>query len=130
MDTKTILMYYLGLVFVAASLHRIWLFEDRQREKNVVLKLPPFSDILIIAFEFIVGVLLLTNSKYKYQALFFLFIFLIVGSILIAVYNMDTLKKTYTDAFTYQPTFMSFALHLAYIVMIGAILWDTFLKRK
>lgn len=130
MDIKTILMYYLGLVFIFAALHRIYLFEDRQNESYNVLKLPPFSDILIIIFEFTVGLLLLTNSKYKYKVLLMLFVFLVVGSFIIAFYNMDQLITTYHEVWTYQPTFMSFVLHLAYIVIIGAILWDTFLRRK
>jgi hypothetical protein len=130
MDMKTIFMYYLGLVFIFAALHRIYLFEDREHEANHVLKLPPFSDILIIIFEFTIGFLLLTNSKYKYEVLLFLFIFLVVGSLIIAFHNMDKLIATYHEAWTYQPTFMSLALHFAYIVIIGAILWDTFLRKR
>lgn len=124
LNLKDILIYYLGLVFILASIHRIYLKSQREEEANQVLKLPKYFDILIIIFEFTVGVLLLTNFKYKLYALFLLMIFLIVGSILIIVYNMDKLLETYHEIWTYQPTSMSFVLHLAYIVMIGAILWE------
>ena len=122
---KDILIYYLGLVFILASLHRIYLKSQREEEAYKVLKLPNHFDILIIIFEFTVGVLLLTNFKYKLHALFLLFIFLIVFSILIIIYNMDKLLETYHEIWTYQPTSMSFVLHLAYIVIIGAILWES-----
>jgi len=124
MKTKDILTFYLGLVFIFASLHRIGLFENRTREVNEHMQLPPFSDMFIILFEFTVGVLLITNHTYKYHALCLLLIFLIIGSFLIAFYNMDTLLATYNEIWTYQPTSMSFVLHLAYIVMIAAILWE------
>jgi len=121
---KDILIYYLGLVFILASIHRIYLKSQRKEEATQVLKLPKYFDILIIIFEFTVGVLLLTNFKYKLHALFLLMIFLIVGSILIIVHNMDKLLETYHEIWTYQPTSMSFVLHLAYIVIISAILWE------
>jgi uncharacterized membrane protein YphA (DoxX/SURF4 family) len=128
-NTKDILIFYLGLVFIGASVHRIWLYNDRQIEmKN--LNLPPFSDIFIISFEFIVGIMLLINHKYKFHALFLLMIFLIIGSLLIIIFNMDKLLETYTEIWTYQPTSMSFVLHLAYIVIIGAILWEVYYTKN
>ena len=125
LNLKDILIYYLGLVFILVSIHRIYLKSQREKEVSQVLKLPKYFDILIIIFEFTVGVLLLTNFKYKLHALFLLMIFLIVGSILIIVHNMDKLLETYHEIWTYQPTSISFVLHLAYIVIIGAILWES-----
>jgi uncharacterized membrane protein YphA (DoxX/SURF4 family) len=86
---------------------------QRIEEAYKVLKLPSFSDIFIIIFELTVGILLLTNFKYKLYALLLLLIFLIVGFILIIVNNMDELLKTYHEIWIYQPTSMSFVLHLA-----------------
>lgn len=97
--------------------------KQRLEESNVVLKLPKYFDILIIIFEFTIGVLLLINFKYKIETLKLLLLFLIIGSILIAVYNKDKLLDTYHEVWTYQPTFMSFVLHLAYIVIIFAIIF-------
>ena len=130
MSLKDILIYYLGIVFILVSIHRMYLKSQREEEIYKVLKLPPFSDIFIIIFEFTVGVLLLTNFKYKLHALLFLLIFLIVGSILIIINNMDELLKTYHEIWTYQPTSMSFVLHLAYIVMIIAILYESKIFQK
>jgi uncharacterized membrane protein YphA (DoxX/SURF4 family) len=124
LSLKDILIYYLGLVFILASLHRIYLKTQREEEAYEILKLPKYFDILIIIFEFTVGILLLTNFKYKLHALFLLMIFLIIGSILIIIHNLDKLLMTYHEIWTYQPTSMSFVLHLAYIVIIGAILWE------
>jgi uncharacterized membrane protein YphA (DoxX/SURF4 family) len=125
LSLKDILIYYLGLVFIFASIHRIYLKSQREEEAYEVLKLPKYSDIFIIIFEFTVGVLLLTNFKYKLHALFLLMVFLIIGSILIIIHNMDKLLETYHEIWTYQPTSMSFVLHLAYIVIIAAILWES-----
>lgn len=122
MYIKDILTYYLGLVFIFASIHRMIYKKQRLEESNVVLKLPKYFDILIIIFEFSIGVLLLINFKYKIEALKLLLLFLIIGSILIAIYNKDKLLDTYHEVWTYQPTFMSFVLHLAYIVIIFAII--------
>ena len=123
MYIKDILTYYLGLVFIFASIHRMVYKKQRLEESNVVLKLPKYFDILIIIFEFTIGVLLIINFKYKIEALKLLLLFLIIGSILIAVYNKDKLLDTYHEVWTYQPTFMSFVLHLAYIVIIFAIIF-------
>ena len=123
MNIKNILTYYLGLVFIFASIHRMVYKKQRLQESNEVLKLPKYFDILIIIFEFTIGVLLLINFKYKIEALKLLLLFLIIGSILIAVYNKDKLLDTYHEVWTYQPTFMSFVLHLAYIVIIFAIIF-------
>ena len=123
MYIKDILTYYLGLVFIFASIHRMIYKKQRLEESNVVLKLPKYFDILIIIFEFTIGVLLLINFKYKIETLKLLLLFLIIGSILIAVYNKDKLLDTYHEVWTYQPTFMSFVLHLAYIVIIFAIIF-------
>jgi uncharacterized membrane protein YphA (DoxX/SURF4 family) len=123
MYIKDILSYYLGLVFILASIHRMFYKEQRLEESNKVLKLQKYFDILIIIFEFTIGVLLLINFKYKIEALKLLLLFLIIGSILIAIHNKDKLLKTYNEVWTYQPTFMSFVLHLAYIIIIFAIIF-------
>jgi uncharacterized membrane protein YphA (DoxX/SURF4 family) len=125
MRIKDLLTYYLGLVFIFASLHRVLYKNQRKDESLNVMKLPKYSDILIIIFEFTVGVLLLSNFKYKMEILKLLLLFLIVGSVLIIIYNKDKLMDTYTDIWTFQPTSMSFVLHLAYIVIIFSIIYCT-----
>jgi len=124
LSLKDILIYYLGLVFIFASIHRIYLKSQREEEAYEVLKLPKYFDILIIIFEFTVGVLLLTNFKYKIYVLFILIIFLIIWTIILIFHNIDKILYTYNEVFTYQPTSVSFILHLTYIIIISAILWD------
>jgi len=124
MKIKDILIYYLGLVFIFASFHRIYLKSQREEEIYEVLKLPKYSDILIIIFEFIVGVLLISNFKYKLYILFILIIFLIIFTIILIYHNIEKLLNSYSEIFTYQPTSMSFILHLTYIVIIAAILFE------
>jgi len=130
MILRDILIYYFGIVFIFASIHRMYLKSQREEEAYKFLKLPPFFDIFIIIFELAIGILLLTNFKYKLQALLLLLIFLIIGSILIIVNNTDELLKTYNEIWTFQPTSMSFSLHLTYIVVIIAILYDSNIFKK
>ena len=124
MKIKDILIYYLGLVFIFASFHRIYLKRQREKEAYEVFKLPKYFDILIIIFEFIVGVLLISNFKYKSYILLILIIFLIIWTIILIYHNTEKLLNSYSEIFTYQPTSMSFILHLTYIVIIVAILFE------
>lgn len=122
MKIKDILIYYLGFVFILASFHRIYLKSQREKEAYEVLKLPKYFDILIIIFEFIVGVLLISNFKYKSYLLFILVIFLIIFTIILIYHNLEKILNSYNEIFTYQPTSMSLILHITYIVIIVAIL--------
>lgn len=112
-------MYYLGIVFIVASIHRFFLKKDRMEEVTR-LNLPSYFNIFIYSFEFIVGILLLSNVPFfiKRVVLSFLLGFLLVGCGLILFYHYKELIKTYFDVFTFQPTSMSYCMHLAYIVII------------
>jgi len=112
-------MYYLGIVFVVAAIHRFFLKKDRM-EEIARLNLPSYFNIFIYSFEFIVGILLLSNVPFfiKRIALVFLLVFLLIGCGLILVYHYKELIKTYYEVFTFQPTCMSYCMHLAYIVII------------
>jgi len=125
LNLKDILIYYVGFVFIFTSINRIYLKSYREEEAYKVLKLPKYFDILIIIFEFTVGILLLINFKYKLHVLFISMIFLIIGTILIVIHNLDKILQTYNEIFTYQPTCISVVLHLTYIVIIGVILLDS-----
>lgn len=113
---------YLGLVFLLAGGHRVFLDDQRINERDNVFGLPMHCDLLIIAVELFVGTILLFDLKYKYETLIILFLFLTVGTIIITLNNFNNIVNTYLDVFTYQPTFTSVVLHLAYIVMIGTLL--------
>jgi hypothetical protein len=118
----SLLVRYLGVVFVLASLHRAFLLEQRLHEQNNVLKLPSYANILIILFEFIVGILCLFKLRFYKNALLFLMIFLIVGTIIIFFHNYKSILENYFHIYTYQPTSMSVVVHVTYIVIIAAIL--------
>jgi uncharacterized membrane protein YphA (DoxX/SURF4 family) len=123
MNIKNILTYFIGLVFIGAASHRIIYKKQRIEESETVFRLPKYFDIIIIIFEFIIGVLLLINFKYKIELLKITLIFIIFASILIVIHNKNKLLNTYNEVFTYQPTFMSFTLHVTYIIIIFSIIY-------
>jgi len=119
---ESILIRYLGLVFIVASLHRVFLVEQRLHEQNHVLKLPNYANIFIIVFEFIVGIMCLLKLKYYKNVLLLLMIFLIVGTLIIFFHNYNKIMEDYFQIYSYQPTSMSVVVHLTYIVIIASIL--------
>lgn len=119
---KFIGLYYLGIVFILAATHRFFLKKDRTEEIER-FHLPKYFDIFVYSFEFAVGVILLFAPFFvKRIALILLLIFLVVGCVLMVVYHYKELMKTYSDVYTFQPTFMSYCMHLAYIVLILTLL--------
>ena len=113
---------YLGIVFLLAGGHRIFLEEQRLKEKDNFIILPENCDLLIIFIEICIGIILLFDLKYKEGVLTLLLLFLVIATIMIIYSNFDNIKNTYVDVFTYQPTFTSVVLHITYMVMIGALL--------
>lgn len=111
--------YYLGFVFVFASVHR-FLFKKERTEELERLKLPKFFDIFIYSFEFVIGAVLLSGCPFfiKRIALGLLLAFLLVGCGLMVFYHYPSLIKTYKEIFTFQATSMSYCMHVAYIVLI------------
>ena len=116
-------IYYLGIVFVVAAIHRFFLKKDRGEEIER-FHLPKYFDMIIYSFEFIVGVILLSNLPFfiKRIGLIFLLCFLVTGCGLMVFYHYKELIKTYSDVFTFQPTCMSYCMHLAYIVIILSLI--------
>ena len=123
MNIKDILTYFIGLVFIGAASHRIIYKKQRIEESEEIFRLPKYFDIIIIIFEFIIGILLLINFKYKIELLKITLIFIILASILLIIHNKNKLLNTYNEVFTYQPTFMSFCLHVTYIIIIFSIIF-------
>jgi uncharacterized membrane protein YphA (DoxX/SURF4 family) len=123
MNIKDILTYFIGLVFIGAASHRIIYKKQRIEESEKIFRLPKYFDIIIIIFELIIGILLLINFKYKIELLKITLIFIILASILLIIHNKNKLLNTYNEVFTYQPTFMSFCLHVTYIIIIFSIIF-------
>ena len=120
---KNIIVYYLGIVFVFASIQRFFLKKDRKEELET-MKLPKHFDIFIYGFEMLVGLILLSRIPFFYKriVLGLLLCFLLVGCGLIVLYNYKKLLATFTEIFTFQPTAMSYVLHVAYVVMIISVI--------
>ena len=122
MEIKDILIYYIGLVILMSATHRLFL-NDSRKEEIINMNLPSFVEYFIIIFEFVCGILLITNYKYKINVLYCVLTIMVIGSILIFINNIDNILQTYNDVFTYKPTYTSFILHLTYIVIIGSIIY-------
>ena len=116
-------MYYLGLVFVIASIHRFILKKDRAEELSR-FHLPKYFDIFIYLFEFIIGAILLSRLSFfiKRIALVVLLVFLVFACGLMIFYHYKELIKSYFDVFTFQSTSMSFFMHIAYIAIILTVI--------
>lgn len=106
---------FLGLVFLGTAVHRMFHKKERLYELNTIFRLPKYSDYGIIAFEFIVGVLLLLQYT---AVLYGVLAFLVVACILILKNHHHQLKKTFNDLFTFQPTATAFFLHFTYILIV------------
>jgi uncharacterized membrane protein YphA (DoxX/SURF4 family) len=122
MEIKDILIYYIGLVILMSATHRLFL-NDNRKEEIINMNLPSFVEYFIIIFEFVCGILLITNYKYKINVLYCILTIMVIGSILIFINNIDNILQTYNDVFTYKPTYTSFVLHITYIVIIGSIIY-------
>jgi len=94
--------------------------KDREKERNT-LGLPKYSDIFIMLFEFIIGILLLLDVTYKKLILGIFLGFFIIGCIIIFIRNYKKIMSTYPEIWTFQPTAMCFSMHL-YIIFIVVIL--------
>jgi uncharacterized membrane protein YphA (DoxX/SURF4 family) len=123
MKTKDILIYFIAFVFISTSIHRFIYKEQRLNESNNYLNLPKYSDILIILFELIIGVLLLINIKYKIIVLKILLVAIIIFSIIIFVNNKEDIMNTYNEVWTFEPKFTNFILHITYIIIILSIIY-------
>ena len=111
---------FLGILFIIVAFHRFMYKKDREKER-ITLGLPKYSDIFIMLFEFIIGILLLLNLSYKKLILEIFLGFFIIGCIIIFMRNYKKIMSTYHEIWTFQPTAMCFSMHL-YIIFIVLIL--------
>ena len=72
---------FIGLVFLLAGLHRIFLKNRREYEAYNLLRLPVFSDYYICGF------IILFNLSYKYYALIIITIMSTIGILLLIINN-------------------------------------------
>lgn len=122
MDTGTFfLVKYLGIVFLATSLIRACLCKNRQNEL-IAMNLPKNFDILIILFEFIVGLILTFDLFDKKITLFVLLIFLVIGTVLMLINNYNKIINETFQVFFYNPSIESVVFHFTYLIMIIGIM--------
>ena len=121
---EKLLILFTGSVFLSAGTFRIFCKDMRLKElTSFGLGYIPNLDILIILYELMIGYILLFNiKKYINIALTSLIILLSIASLLILVNNIDDVKKTFFDLFTYQPNSMSMILHGTFLVIIVSLL--------
>ena len=117
---RTNYIRFLGFLFIVVAFHRFMYKKDREKERNV-FGLPRHSDIFIMLFELIIGILLLLNVSYKKLILEIFLAFFIIGCIIIFIKNSKKIMSTYHEIWTFHPTAMCFSMHL-YIIFIVLIL--------
>jgi hypothetical protein len=121
METGTFfLIKYLGIVFLSASLVRASLCKNRQQEL-ISMNLPYNFDILIILFEFMVGMILTFDLFDKKKTLITLLVFLIIGTILMIMNNYNKIINETFEVFFYNPSMESVTFHFTYLIMIIGI---------
>ena len=121
---NTLLIKYFGIIYIIAAIHRFILKDQRLIERDITLKLPVHFDLLIIIFELIAGILLLSNNDYQFKikVLKFLFLFIFFGCIIAFINNYDKILSSYHELWTLKPTALSFSYHLIYLIMLYSII--------
>lgn len=117
-----ILEKFIGLVFLLAGTHRIFLKERREYEAYTLLKLPKYSEYIIMIVEIIAGLVILFNLPGKHIALWSVAIGATIGTILLVVFNFSEIWETYYDLFTLNKSSLSVCVHLTYIVILAYLL--------
>lgn len=117
-----ILEKFIGLVFLLAGLHRIFLKDRREYEAYTLLKLPKYTDYLIIFTEIVAGLIIIFNLPGKYPALLTVTIGAIIGTLLLLFHNFDEIWTCYYDLFTLNKNSLSVCVHLTYIVILVYLL--------
>jgi len=113
-----ILEKFIGMVFLLAGLHRIFLKDRREYEAYTLLKLPLYSDFAIIAMEIIAGIIIVFNLPGKSHALLTVTIGATIGTLLLLINNFSDIWKTYYDLFTLNKSSLSVCVHLTYIIIL------------
>ena len=119
------LTLFLGIVFLSAGIHRIFLKTQREYESQTLLGLPPYFDYIIIAVEIGCGLCLFSgNDKAIYYALMTLLCMTVIGCFLLVLRNMKRMIETYNELFTLKDTSMSVVLHITYILLMCFVMYS------
>jgi hypothetical protein len=114
----------LGSLMIVISLHRIFYLtdDDRLEETNNLGLTSNFSSLIILA-QFIMGMLLISDIESNKLFLQISLIFVIFSCLLMLYNNYNKISETYKEIWTFQPTAMSFSLHLFYVLIILMLLY-------
>lgn len=115
----------LGSIFIIISLHRLFYLsnDDKLTETNNMQLNPIFSNIIIIS-QLIVGFLLITTDTSSKLLLQISLVGIILSCIQMLFHNYDNICSTYREIWTFQPTAMSFSIHLLYLFIILILLYS------
>ena len=113
-----ILEKFIGLVFLLAGIHRIFLKEQREYEAYTLLKLPKYSEYFIIIMEIVAGCIILFNLPGKSYALWTVTIGATIGTLLLLINNFSKILSTYNDLFTLKESSLSVCVHITYIIIL------------
>ena len=122
MENIILLIKFIGIVFFSAGIHRIFYKSQREYEIYNLLNLPKYTDILILIFEIVGGIILLFDLKYVKETLIALLVFCSMGVLLLLINNFDKIMSTYNELFTLKADSLSFFLHITYLLIIVYIL--------
>ena len=117
-----ILEKFIGLVFLLAGTHRIFLKEQREYEAYTLLKLPKYTDYVIMIMEIVAGCIILFNLPGKKYGLWTVTVGAIIGTALLLVNNFEKILSTYSDLFTLKESSLSVCVHLTYIIILVYLL--------
>ena len=117
MNKINILIKFLGLVFLMAGLHRIYYKTQREEEMNILLKLPKYTDFLIMLIEISAGILLIMDC-YVINVLYILLIMTSLGLLLLLYNHYEKILNTYNELFTLKADSLSVFLHITYIIIM------------
>ncbi len=113
-----ILEKFIGLVFLLAGIHRIFLKEQRKYEAYTLLNLPAGSEYAIIAMEIIAGSIIVFGLPGKSYALLTVTICAGIGTLLLLLNNFQAILSTYNDLFTLNKSSLSVCVHITYIIIL------------
>jgi uncharacterized membrane protein YphA (DoxX/SURF4 family) len=117
-----ILEKFIGFVFLLAGLHRIFIKDRREYEAYILLKLPKYTDYVIILMEIVAGLIIIFDLPGKYPALLTVTICATIGTLLLLFHNFDDIIASYYDLFTLNKNSLSVLVHVTYIVILFYLL--------
>jgi uncharacterized membrane protein YphA (DoxX/SURF4 family) len=119
---NTLLRLFLGIVVLSAGTFRALFFESALKEAEM-LGLPFWFSFFIIIFEIVCGILLIFNIKIK-LVLSLVAVFLTLAIIIALIGNAGQIIENAGELFVFDSTPTDIFLHITYLVIIFALIYD------